>query len=210
MYQGHPTTFVVQEFGAPSSRPSASPVHDVVAPTNPTEPAIATTAATGTAVLGESTSDAAELSAPKPAGIPAKKPATKAPIAAAVATGSPLVLGTTVDTQTAAPADAQPAPVVAAVQAKPAPQYAPLWAHMFGSPRNLLQYVYYMLALLLAAAFAVATGLELRWHHREKAMIAGTLFVLLCGLFAVADSIVYTPPTLPATAVMTASAAASF
>ena len=41
-YKGHPTTFVVQEFGTPSSAPSA-PVQAVTEPTTPTEPALATT-----------------------------------------------------------------------------------------------------------------------------------------------------------------------
>ncbi len=43
MYEGHPTTFVVQEFGAPAPVAHQEPVAAATIPENPTQPALATT-----------------------------------------------------------------------------------------------------------------------------------------------------------------------
>jgi len=51
MYQGRPTTFVVQEFGSPASQ--SRPIASQTVPKNPTTPAVATV--TNTSVLGEET-----------------------------------------------------------------------------------------------------------------------------------------------------------
>jgi hypothetical protein len=192
-YDGHPTTFVVQEFGAPSSESLARAPTQEIVPENPTQPALVTIA-TGTAVLGAS-SQPADLQAPAP--ISGKKQITQKETPAT--TSSAAVPGAV------QPQSAQPE----VLPAGPAPRYASFLAHIFGSPRSLLQYAYLSLALLLAAIFALATGLELRWHHRGKAIAAGALFVLMCTLFATAENFIFTQPTVDPGAI-TASVAEAF
>ncbi|MBI5470140.1 CAP domain-containing protein [Candidatus Kaiserbacteria bacterium] len=194
-YEGRSTTFVVQEFGLPAeaSAKAGAPTHEIT-PQNPAEPALATTA-TGTVVLGASTQPADQLA---PAPLTGKEVSQKDVLAASP---SP---ATVLDSTAGQPQSAQ-----SGVQSAPAPRYASFWAHMFGSPRSLLQYAYYFVALLLAAIFALATGLELRWHHRGKAIAAGALFVLMGTLFATADNFIFTRPTVDPSAI-TASAAEAF
>ena len=198
-YEGHPTTFVVQEFGMPSGMAlSLAPTQEIT-PLNPAEPALATTD-TGSVVLGENTQQA-ELQSP--ASFAGKKEEQKGTPLATSSSTPASVLGSS-EMQS----ESSKVPSVS-VDANGAPRYASFWAHIFGSPRSLLQYAYYVVALILAVLFALATGLEWHWHHRGKAIAAGALFVLMCGLFATADNFIFTQPTVDPGAI-TASAAEAF
>lgn len=186
VYEGHPTTFVVQEFGTPAGATAeAQQVAQQSIPQNPT--VIATASATGTNVLGET-------STPKP------KPK---PIAVQPAPKNTDVLGSSVVAQPAAPQ----APTAAAA---PAPMYASWWQHLYASPLEMLRDVYYFLAFLVLFALALTTGLELKWHHRGKAVAAGFVLALICALFIFGNDFVFGQPTITANASMTAAAGLTF
>lgn len=196
MYQGRPTVFVVQEFGAPSSSRVIEPVRVVTTPKNPTEPALATTlagqAATSSAVLGEATTK------------PSAPVQPKSTVAQTLSAQQTDVLGSNI-------AAAQPTKTVAAALVKNStPDYAPWWQHIIASPREMLQYAYYIIALLVLLGLVLTTGLELRWHHRGKAAAAGFVLALICTLFIVGNSVVFPQPTLTPNASMTAAAGAGF
>jgi len=62
LYQGHTTTFVVQEFGAPAKTKTGAQRETAIVPANPTVPATASAATPDTTkVLGESTSQKAPV-----------------------------------------------------------------------------------------------------------------------------------------------------
>lgn len=180
-YQGHPTTFVVQEFGSPSDSTASARVSEANVPENPTETAIATSIA-GESVLGEATGQPSATPPPKKTEILGSSAGAKQPTNIPVKT----------------------------IAENAAPDYAPFWAHIATSPRSILQYAYWVLALLIIIALGVTTGFELHIHHIRKALAAGGLLVFMLVLFLAADTFVFTTPTLTPQATMTASAAASF
>jgi hypothetical protein len=153
-------------------------------PQSPTETALATSAPTA-AVLGEAKQSVA-TSKSKPAAKPIVQ--TPEPIA---------VLGTNIDTK--APA--------AAINARP--DYAPLWAHVATSPRSMLEYAYWVLALLVILALGVATSFELHIHHIRKATSAGILLAFIFVMFLAANTFVFTSPTITPQATMAAAAGAA-
>ena len=63
MYQGHPTTFVVQEFGTPAGSSRQKPVAVATIPDDPKEPALATTEPQEPTVLGTSAEESAQAEA---------------------------------------------------------------------------------------------------------------------------------------------------
>lgn len=188
MYEGRMTTFVVQEFGAPAPSGAAQePLAAAVLPEDPAQPALAS--ATGAAVLGETAAPKTPKEVPAPAG--AAEPEEAQPSAPAF------------DESPESPSPA------AAATAAPAPDYAPWWAHLAASPRQAMEYAYWVLALLILLALAAATGFEIHWHHRHKAMAAGFVLALMCGIFLLGGAAVFPAPELPSSASMTASAAAA-
>lgn len=182
MYQGRPTTFVVQEFGTPSSRAGA--IVSQTVPENPSTPALASAATS--AVLGE-------------AAQPAQKPVAK-PKPAATAQKPTDILGSNI----AANASAPPVRVTTAS----APDYAPWWQHLIASPKEMLHNAYYFIAFLVIAGLLITTEFELRYHHRKKAAAAGFVLALISILFIFGDSFVFTSPILPQEATQTAASAA--
>lgn len=87
-------------------------------------------------------------------------------------------------------------PVVAAALAEEVSNDIPLWGYLVGFPRDTLRYAYYFVGLLILLAFAIETGLELRAHHRRKAMHAGMLLAGMAILFVVADYAFFAEPVL--------------
>ncbi len=177
MYQGHRTTFVVQEFGRPSIAAVTRHKVQQVVPNNPTVPATATVQ--GSAVLGES-------SAPI-----TTQATTYAKSATAIGAG-----------QTDA---TQPSISVASMP----PTQAPWWARYITSPRDMMKIIYSAFGFLIIFALMIATGFEIRTHHRGKAFAAGSLVVLMIALFIGADTFVFPSIKLPQNAAMTSSVAAA-
>ncbi len=115
-------------------------------------------------------------------------------------TTGPNVLGENAAGQKkAAPAKTPPIKIeMQPAQALPAAHLsnAPAWGYLATSPKTSLRYAYYAIGLLIILLFLIATGLELRWHHRKKFAIAGTLLLLMCGLFLIADTVIFSNPVL--------------
>lgn len=170
MYQGHPTTFVVQEFGSPAS--AAAPVVAQDIPVTPTVPAVATTrpAQQETQVLGTSVSQ-------RPVAIAPQQASKQAPVVEATATTDP---------------------VVAAVLTEDAAQHMPWWASIVSFPRDSLRIMYYIVTILVLFGLAVDTGFEFTWHHRRRALHAGALLVTMSVLFVIANLWFFAPPVLAA------------
>lgn len=132
---------------------------------------------------------------------------TETAIASAPSTeeGDVLVLGSETTEEDVAPAASkvpEPAltePVLAATLAEEVSGDVPLWGYIVGFPKDALQYAYYILGLLILLALAIETGLEIRSHHRKKAMRAGLLLVVMVGLFIVADYSFFAEPVLAQT-----------
>lgn len=189
MYQGHPTTFVVQEFGSPAESVSPAPPIAEVTPEDPTQPALATTDPVN--VLGSSSTEPATP-------VPAQKPTPK-PV---VVVSTPIApeQATTTKALSAAPLS----DVRTQTEVKPigAVRYAPAWGYLATSPKSTLRYVYYLLGILILAALAIETGFEIRWHHVKRAFAAGTLLATMCVLFIAADYLYFAEPVLAASAAL--------
>jgi uncharacterized protein YkwD len=174
MYQGQPTTFVVQEFGTPASAGVAqAPVKTAIVPTTATQPALATTESTSARVLGTESQSAAAPAA-------AKKPAAPAPVTAIATT----------------------APAVAASLTKEAAANPPFWAPLVAFPKDTLRYAYYFIGVLILLSLVVETGFEIRWHHRAHALKAGALLASMGILFVLANLLFFAEPVLAATAAL--------
>lgn len=201
MYQGHPTIFVVQEFGTPADGSSASA--PVVASTQPAEPtqmaeasttaapvvaAVATTPSKQSEVLGSSAIQGAPKHVPAQAAVQpsaaAQEPQPEKP--ANVAAG-PMI------------ADSQPValPVSSATAlATPPVRYSSQWDFFLASPATSLRYAYYVIAFLVLLALLLTTGLEFREHHRRATIVAGALLAVMFGLFLIANVTVFGSPTV--------------
>ena len=168
-YQGHPTTFVVQEFGMPLAKSATSQITKTTptpeVPQNPTQPATAI-AGTPSRVLGESD---------KAVSPPTPKAATKK---AAIVSG--------------------PATLGAAVEATNQ-NYASTWDHAVSSPRATLFKIYFFLGAFLLIGLAFFTGFEIHIRHTKKAIAAGSLFALMLALFIVGNIYIFPTPLLPDT-----------
>ncbi len=181
MYQGRLTTFVVQAFGKPATKKSAVVAQSL--PQNPTEPALAS--ATPATVLGESAPARPEVLAQA---VPESTPSAES-------------LEEPVEVLSSSEETAQAPAAVSTV----APDYAPWWAHVVASPRQSLQYAYWIIGLFIIVALMFTTGLEIRWHHRLKAIAAGTVLAIMCSLFVMGDTFIFGEPKLTAASMMTAA-----
>ena len=186
-FDGHPTTFVVQEFGAPSgSHVAQASIQKETTPANPTQPALATAeSAPSNTVLGTSASDALKEA-------PVALSAGGASGAGGKALATTPVVTTPVEIQASAS------------------NYAPWWAHILASPRSSMGYAYWMIGLLIVVGLGFMTGFEFHVHHLRKAYMAGALLAFVCLMFVAANIFIFTTPTLTPHAMMTASAAAAF
>lgn len=77
---------------------------------------------------------------------------------------------------------------------EPAPRYASDFEILLTSPHTLLRLLYLMCAIIILGALALVTRFELRRHHTRHVMAACALFVLMGGLFGIADWFIFTHP----------------
>ena len=154
VYQGRPTTFVVQMFGTPNA---------VASPKEPTAPALATT---------EQATD--------PFG---------GPLAPTAAVTETLVLGTGADS--ILPPTASPVRNLIS-------NGASWWQRVLASPKSMLQYAYYGLAGIILVLLAFVTELEFHRRHLRHVRAAALLFVLMAGLFVLANFIFFSEPNIAA------------
>lgn len=174
-YEGHTTTFVVEEFGT-RARESASVTESSI----PTEPTRLATAQT------------------KPVAAPAVK------LAAAPTHTTSSKSAASTSTPTLAEASSAPAAVLgtAAVGLTKTPSLADslgvtaFWDIFAASPKTTLRYAYYLFGLIILAALIWETGLEIKMHHRKHIALAALLLVLMGSLFFAADRLVFTDPVL--------------
>lgn len=168
-YQGRPTTFVVQMFGTPAkSKKVADATPITQSPQNPND--IATATKPEPTVLGS------DAQAPAPAG--AQKPSGKPQPERIPAT----VAGAQSDTATVAINETAAQKPIGAIA-----RQSNDWQVLATSPSTTLRYSYYLLAILVLIALAVDTGLEIKWHHRKRALVAGAMLAAMAGLFWYAD-----------------------
>ncbi|MDB5244454.1 MAG: hypothetical protein JWN18_324 [Parcubacteria group bacterium] len=199
-FEGHPTTFVVQMFGTPApvtARPQA--VVTLASPVTATEPALATT----------------NTSATKPVIKPTPKPVVKPITPKPTATTSQLAVVATTSATTSTPgvasstSAASTTPVVAIAAATPSqvlgsaadsilPSSAGWWQHLLASPKTLLATAYGVLALIILILLAHVTELEFHKRHTHHFAAVVLLFVLMAGLFVLADFVFFTQPVLAA------------
>lgn len=185
MFEGHPTIFVVQEFGDPATPALASaPITQETQPAEPTQIAEASTLATATPqVLG--TTDTTK----PPVYVSVSKPTAVATLANALA--SPEVQPIVADTQPIT------LPITSATALATSPvHYASGLDFYIASPETTLRFAYYGITLLVLLALLLTTGFEFRRHHLRHMAVAGALLVMMCGLFFVANTMVFGHPAI--------------
>ncbi len=107
------------------------------------------------------------------------------------------VLGTGITEVPVEGAIVEPAPKEAGAPAEVvAPRYATAVETLVASPHTLLRSLYLLCALIILLALVMVTELEWKRHHMRHVVAAGALFVLMGGLFVVADWFVFTHPII--------------
>ena len=79
------------------------------------------------------------------------------------------------------------------------PPSASWWQRLLASPKSMLQYAYYALAGIILVLLAFVTELEFHRHHLRHVGAAALLFVLMAGLFVLANFIFFSEPVIAAT-----------
>ena len=103
------------------------------------------------------------------------------------------VLGTEVtETPVVPPSD----PSVVVAQTEPAPRYASDAEILLTSPHNLLRVLYFVCAGIILLALMFVTQLEWRKHHLPHVFATCALFVLMGGLFGIADWLIFSHPVV--------------
>lgn len=95
----------------------------------------------------------------------------------------------------AAVTNAEPAPIEAVGEAAPV---ATWWEHLLTTPKTTLQYAYYLLAALILIVLALVTELEFHRQHTRHVLATASLFVLMIGLFTIADALLFAEPVIAA------------
>lgn len=180
-FEGRYTTFVVQAFGAPA----AATQQPIVAVEVPEEPTVVAAAAVEPTVLGSA-------AAQEPRAEVHVQVAVSAPKQESAAAAAPRA------TPEPSRAVATTEPALAAVLAQDAAVERPWWGFAAAFPRDAMRYAYYALGMLILAALAFDTGLEIQWHHRTHAARAGVALAVMGFLFFAADAIFFTQPVLAA------------
>lgn len=102
--------------------------------------------------------------------------------------------------ETQLPVVAKPTvPTITVRPSLPVPQYAPTWGYGLTSPKTVLKYAYFGLALALMLALWFITRFEMRIHHVQHYAMASAMVALMLGLFFVADAYVLGQPTIAET-----------
>jgi len=174
MYEGHPTIFVVQEFGSPAETATA-PISEQVLPSEPTQIAVASTRPS--------------VNKPEVLGTTAVKPVIK-PAVVATTAPEPVVASITTHANTEA------VPAHAPVVADASIHQASVWDFYLASPKTTLRYAYYLIGFLILCTLFMITRLEFRQHHRRVAMLALGLLFMMGGLFFIADNVVFGTATI--------------
>jgi uncharacterized protein YkwD len=175
-YQGHTTTFVVEEFGTPARTPApivAPPPAKIPTPKTPEVVAVETPQ-----VLG-----AVETPAPIAKTSP---PAPRAPHTAMTAPSE----------AAPAPAITEPAPAPVAAYPEAGGDFLALWRNFAASPKTTMTYAYYLFAFLIMGALVIETGLEMQKRHLRHVAVALCLVALMGTLFITADRLVFTTPVI--------------
>lgn len=92
------------------------------------------------------------------------------------------------------------AETVLAVEGDSVTRYASPLEMLIASPHGLLRTIYIISALFILIALALVTRLELVHHHTRHVIAASFLIILMSGLFATADYLVFTDPVITLTA----------
>ena len=180
-YEGHPTTFVVQEFGTPAPSGTASSV-------------VVATVPTAAEVLAEASSTPAK----NVASASVQPPTPSKP---SVATPAPAFASSTgaVTAITAPTTPSEPTPMPTGLIA--------FWNVFASSPQTTLRYAYYLFGLLILIALIFETGFEVKKHHTRHVALAVALIALMSGLFLTADRLVFTTPQITDSGASTGPAA---
>lgn len=183
-FEGRYTTFVVQAFGAP-----AIAQQPIVAADVPEEPTVVAAATVRPTVLGSAAvqEPRADMRARVAVSAPKQEPASAA-VSGAVPESSHAVATTD--------------PALAAALMQDTVSERPWWGFAVAFPREAMRYAYYALGMLILAALAFDTGLEIQWHHRTHAARAGVALAVMGFLFFAADAIFFTQPVLAAVAAL--------
>ncbi len=183
-FEGRATTFVVQMFGTPApARAQVASVQTLTSPIDATSPALAT-----------ATTQPTTPRPPTPVVQPAPKPAPTAQIAltatttasttpVAVATSSPLAL-------------VSPTEVLGVSADSILPVNASWWEYLLVSPKTLLASAYAAFATLILVLLAYVTRFEFHKRHMHHVAAAVLLYVLMAGLFALANFVLFSQPVL--------------
>ena len=111
------------------------------------------------------------------------------------------VLGTSAEQRSEKKAVAAVQPAVAAELAVAADEESkPYWTNLVSFPRETLRTAYFILGLLILLALAVDTGLEIRAHHRRRAVRAGVLLISMAILVVTAEIFFFAEPVIALTA----------
>jgi len=175
-YNGHQTTYVVQEFGTPAKAtlPTTLTPTAINNPSSPTEIALATTEPEPRV--------AAATDEPKRTSLPetttsetSAQEATLTP-----STGNEDVLGS----------------AAVGLSAPQEANFSSLWNDFAASPRTTLRYAYYLFGIIILIALLIETGLEIRKHHLSHVALVVFLLAVMVLLFFLADSFIFTKPLI--------------
>ena len=169
---GRQTTFVVQMFGTPAHKDE---LQDIGTPTEITKTSKPTDIAI--AVVSKKPTPTKTAVAPSKAVVAGAPAPTSTP-----PTDNTAVLGSSAEGLVA--------------QTPPSTGIMSLWNVFAASPRTTLRTAYYFFAILILIALIIETGIEIRRHHMRHVALVLALFVLMGGLFLVADTFVFTNPIL--------------
>jgi hypothetical protein len=175
-YEGHQTTFVVQEFATPAANTPVRNVAEVTTPKIPTDIAVATTEKNPVQVTG-------------------------APARTVTTNGPRLATGTLPSTMPASPQAVLGVNATGRTSVEPAPDargITAFWNVFAASPKTTLRYAYYLFVLLILIALVIETGIEIRRRHMKHVFLAIGLILLMGGLFAAANIFVFTDPIVAA------------
>jgi hypothetical protein len=205
MYEGHPTIFVVQEFGTPSESATvaAVPITQESLPSEPTQIAVATTKPADTTVTTPATPRVLGDTVRSTRPVVTTSVAKVATPATVVTTDTVLPQVPTISVHTPL-ADAAH-PVSRAIAGSTVEHYASPWSFFLMSPETTLRYAYYAIAFMVLCALLLTTELEFKMHHFRHMAVAGGLVALMLCLFVVADRVVFRTATIAVVQSVTAS-----
>lgn len=84
----------------------------------------------------------------------------------------------------------------AAIAPTSAPAAASWWQHLLASPKAMLRYAYYVFAGVILILLAFVTEFEFHKRHMRHVVAATVLFMLMAGLFALANFVFFATPVL--------------